>query len=24
VIYRDANKSSVTVTLGRQPPSPQG
>ena len=24
VIYRDANKTSVTVTLGRQPPSPQG
>lgn len=24
VIYRGANKSSVTVTLGRQPPSPQG
>jgi S1-C subfamily serine protease len=24
VIYRDANKSSVTVTLGRRPPSPQG
>ncbi len=24
VIYRDANKSSVTVTRGRQPPSPQG
>jgi S1-C subfamily serine protease len=24
VIYRDAAKSSVTVTLGRQPPSPQG
>jgi S1-C subfamily serine protease len=24
VIYRAANKSSVTVTLGRQPPSPQG
>ena len=24
VIYRDANKSSVNVTLGRQPPSPQG
>jgi putative serine protease PepD len=24
VIYRTANKSSVTVTLGRQPPSPQG
>jgi putative serine protease PepD len=24
VIYRDANKSSVTVTLGRQPASPQG
>ena len=24
VIHRDANKSSVTVTLGRQPPSPQG
>jgi 2-alkenal reductase len=24
VIYRDADKSSVTVTLGRQPPSPQG
>jgi putative serine protease PepD len=24
VIYRDANKSSVTVTLGRQPQSPQG
>jgi S1-C subfamily serine protease len=24
VIYRDANRSSVTVTLGRQPPSPQG
>ena len=24
VIYRDADKSSVTVTLGRQPSSPQG
>jgi S1-C subfamily serine protease len=24
VIYRDAKKTSVTVTLGRQPPSPQG
>ena len=24
VIYRGADKSSVTVTLGRQPPSPQG
>ncbi|HEU5205968.1 MAG TPA: trypsin-like peptidase domain-containing protein [Gaiellaceae bacterium] len=24
VIVRDANKTSVTVTLGRQPPSPQG
>jgi S1-C subfamily serine protease len=24
VIYRDASKTSVTVTLGRQPPSPQG
>ena len=24
VIYRGANKTSVTVTLGRQPPSPQG
>ncbi len=24
VIYRDANKTSVTVTLGRQPASPQG
>ncbi len=24
VIYRDGDKSSVTVTLGRQPPSPQG
>jgi S1-C subfamily serine protease len=24
VIYRDANKTSVTVTLGRQPLSPQG
>jgi S1-C subfamily serine protease len=24
VIYRDAKKKSVTVTLGRQPPSPQG
>jgi S1-C subfamily serine protease len=24
VIYRDAHKTSVTVTLGRQPPSPQG
>ena len=24
VIYRNANKTSVTVTLGRQPPSPQG
>ena len=24
VIYRDANKSSVKVTLGRQPQSPQG
>ncbi len=24
VIYRDAAKTSVTVTLGRQPPSPQG
>ena len=24
VIYRDALKTSVTVTLGRQPPSPQG
>jgi S1-C subfamily serine protease len=24
VIYRDANKSSVTVTLGRRPASPQG
>ena len=24
VIYRDATKTSVTVTLGRQPPSPQG
>ena len=24
VIYRDAKKSSVTVTLGRQPASPQG
>jgi S1-C subfamily serine protease len=24
VIYRDATKSSVKVTLGRQPPSPQG
>jgi S1-C subfamily serine protease len=24
VIYRSANKTSVTVTLGRQPPSPQG
>ena len=24
VIFRDANKTSVTVTLGRQPPSPQG
>jgi S1-C subfamily serine protease len=24
VIYRDASKSSVTVTLGRQPASPQG
>ncbi len=24
VIFREANKSSVTVTLGRQPPSPQG
>jgi S1-C subfamily serine protease len=24
VIYRAADKSSVTVTLGRQPPSPQG
>ncbi len=24
VIYRDANRTSVTVTLGRQPPSPQG
>ena len=24
VIYREAKKSSVTVTLGRQPPSPQG
>ena len=24
VIYRDANQTSVTVTLGRQPPSPQG
>jgi putative serine protease PepD len=24
VIYRGARKSSVTVTLGRQPPSPQG
>ena len=23
-IYRDAKKTSVTVTLGRQPPSPQG
>jgi len=24
VIYRDAKKTRVTVTLGRQPPSPQG
>jgi S1-C subfamily serine protease len=24
VIYRGAKKTSVTVTLGRQPPSPQG
>jgi len=24
VIFRGANKTSVTVTLGRQPPSPQG
>jgi S1-C subfamily serine protease len=24
VIYRDAKKTGVTVTLGRQPPSPQG
>ena len=24
VIYRGANRTSVTVTLGRQPPSPQG
>jgi len=24
VIYRDAKKTSVTVTLGRQPQSPQG
>jgi hypothetical protein len=24
VIYRGANKTSVTVTLGRQPQSPQG
>jgi putative serine protease PepD len=24
VIFRDAHKTSVTVTLGRQPPSPQG
>ncbi len=24
VIVRDANRTSVTVTLGRQPPSPQG
>ena len=24
VIYRDASRSSVTVTLGRQPASPQG
>ena len=24
VIYRDAKKTSVAVTLGRQPPSPQG
>jgi putative serine protease PepD len=24
VIYRDAKRTSVTVTLGRQPPSPQG
>jgi S1-C subfamily serine protease len=24
VIYRDAHKTSVTITLGRQPPSPQG
>jgi S1-C subfamily serine protease len=24
VIYRDANKTSVTVTLGRRPASPQG
>ena len=24
VIYRDANRTSVTVTLGRQPASPQG
>ena len=24
VIYRDASKTSVTVTLGRQPASPQG
>ncbi len=24
VVYRGANKTSVTVTLGRQPPSPQG
>ena len=24
VIYRDAKKTSVTVTLGRQPASPQG
>ena len=24
VIYRDANKTSVTITLGRQPSSPQG
>ena len=24
VIYRAAAKTSVTVTLGRQPPSPQG
>ena len=24
VIYRDASRTSVTVTLGRQPASPQG